>query len=94
MESWQAIFSKLDTRVENGTLSLPLNILITDGDDGLLAEVECKRDASGKMKMEFTPLWPDLLIEAITYPVTVTVTDHTGNVIETVISGEFEDRVS
>jgi hypothetical protein len=37
-----AIFLKLGTRIKNGTLSLPLNILITDGDDDLVAEVERK----------------------------------------------------
>ena len=89
-EDWWAILrvtaEETGTAVNNGTLKPPCTILITDGDDEVVAELEFKIDATGKLKS--TPLSPNKSLTAVTFPISYTVTDSEGKEMEAVLSEE------
>jgi hypothetical protein len=90
LKDWQpfrtAIAVEINEKVQNGTLTPPLLVVITDSDDEVLFEMKIEYDASGNGKV--TPIPQEASVTEISYPVIYTVTDHKCHEVETVISEE------
>jgi hypothetical protein len=85
-----AIFTRapfeLSVLVENGTLEMPLHIVITDGNDELISEFELSRDAAGKVTDKSLAAAKSL--DSFVFPITYTAVSSNGKEWEAVFSEE------
>jgi hypothetical protein len=80
-QDWYAIFGRAALEmlvcVRNGTLKLPLRIVITDGNDDLISEFELDHYVVGSVKD--TALFPNgPLLDRVVFPITYTAVDSNG----------------
>jgi len=90
-----AIFNRapleLSVLVDNGTLKMPLHIVITDGNDDLISEFELDRDAGGKVTdRSLSAVKP---LDSFVFPVTYTALSSNGEEWEAVFSEQEADEL-
>lgn len=79
---------ELSALVVNGTLKMPLHIVITDGNDDLISEFEVGRGAAGKL-----PPCPAKSLESFVFPITYTAADGRGTAWELVFTEEIANEL-
>lgn len=90
-QDWYAILGRAVLEmlvcVRNGTLKLPLRVVITDGNDDLISEFELDGYVAGSVKnTALSPNGP--LLDRIVFPITYTAVDSNGVEWEDVFSEE------
>ena len=65
--------SELSVLVENGTLKMPLHIIITDGNDDIISEFGLNRDSTGHATTK--SLFRPKSLESFVFPITYAAVD-------------------
>jgi hypothetical protein len=65
-----------EAAIQDGTLKPPLKMLVTDGEDKIIADVEFRIDDTGKLK--YPDFSPDIPLAEIIFPISYSVTDTRG----------------
>ena len=83
--------AELSVLVDDGTLKMPLRIIITDGNDDIISEFDLHRDSTGYATTR--SLFRPKSLESFVFPITYTAVDSSGKEWELVLSEEIANEL-